>query len=126
MVEKQAYEVHQKLEKLIETIKFAPIGENLRHALKLAGIDGADESQEADSTPAIEAPKGAYSIDGNEPLASLKIAGFGPAKKKPLIDLGYTTVEEVRKLSLYDLQQAGLSPAAAKTFYSEIHHREEE
>ena len=126
MVEKQAYEVHQKLEKLIETIKFAPIGENLRHALKLAGIDGSDEAQEAASTPAIEAPKGAYSIDGNEPLASLKIAGFGPAKKKPLIDLGYMTVEEVRKLSLYDLQQAGLSSAAAENFYSVIHHREEE
>ena len=85
MVEKQAYEVHQKLEKLIETIKFAPIGEQVqvRHALKLAGIDGADEAQEAASTPAIEAPKGAYTIDGNQPLASLKIAGFGPAKKKP-------------------------------------------
>ncbi len=126
MVEKQAYEVHQKLEKLIETIKFAPIGENLRHALKLAGIDGTDDSQEAESAPAIEAPKGAYTIDDNETLSSLKIAGFGPAKKKPLIDLGYTTVEELRKLSLYDLQQAGLSSAAAENFYSVIHHREEE
>ena len=116
----------KSLEKLIETIKFAPIGENLRHALKLAGIDGADEAQETASTPAIEAPKGAYTIDGNQPLASLKIAGFGPAKKKPLIDLGYTTVEEVRKLSMYDLQQAGLSSAFLQNFYSEIHHREEE
>ena len=38
-VEKEAYEVKQKLEKLIETIKYAPVGENLRHALQLAGID---------------------------------------------------------------------------------------
>ena len=124
MVEKQAYEVHQKLEKLIETIKFAPIGENLRHALKLAGIDSADEDET--SAPAIEPSEGTYTIDDNETLSSLKIAGFGPAKKQPLIDLGYTTVEELRKLSLYDLQEAGLSSAAAKTFYSEIHHRGEE
>ena len=124
MVEKQAYEVHQKLEKLIETIKFAPIGENLRHALKLAGIDSADGDET--SAPAIEPSEGTYTIDDNETLSSLKIAGFGPAKKQPLIDLGYTTVEELRKLSLYDLQEAGLSSAAAKTFYSEIHHRGEE
>ena len=104
----------------------APIGENLRHALKLAGIDGSKGPQETASTSAIEAVKGAYAIDGNQAVSSLKIAGFGPAKKKPLIDLGYTTVEEVRKLSLYDLQQAGLSSGAAETFYSEIHQREDE
>ena len=43
-VEKEAYEVKQKLEKLIETIKYAPVGENLRHALQLAGIDSSIEN----------------------------------------------------------------------------------
>ena len=126
-VEKEAYEVKQKLEKLIDTINFAPVGENLRHALQLAGIDSSAEHEAQESTGgATAAADSDYVIPGDALLSQLKISGFGPAKKGPLLDAGYDTVGKVRKLSLYDLSTLGLGAKGAESFHHTIHQKTED
>lgn len=127
MVEKQAYEVDQKLKKLIETIKFAPVGENLRHALQLAGIDAetTGESEEATSA-AASGPDAAYAIGDEALVSKMKLTGFGPAKRAPLIEAGYATIGEARRMSLFDLTALGLGTSVAEKFHAAIHERVEE
>ncbi|MDA8765634.1 hypothetical protein N9M62_01935, partial [Candidatus Poseidoniales archaeon] len=126
-VEKEAYEVKQKLEKLIETIKYAPVGENLRHALQLAGIDSStgNEAQEVtgEATTAVDS---AYLLPDDALLSKLKISGFGPAKKAPILDAGFDTIGKARKLSLYDLSELGLGAKGAENFHNTIHQKTEE
>ena len=127
MVEKQAYEVDQKLKKLIETIKFAPVGENLRHALQLAGIDveTTGESEEATSeSPSVQGAE--YAISDETLVSKVKLTGFGPAKRTPLIEAGYATIGEARRMSLFDLTEFGLGTSVAEKFYAAIHERIEE
>ena len=126
-VEKEAYEVKQKLEKLIETIKYAPVGENLRHALQLAGIDSSIENDAQEMTGNVPAAAGsAYLISEDALLSKLKIPGFGPAKKAPMLDAGYETIGEARKLSLYDLSELGLGAKGAENFHNTIHQKAED
>ena len=126
-VEKEAYEVKQKLEKLIETIKYAPVGENLRHALQLAGIDSSIENDAQEMTVnASTAAGSAYLIPDDALLSKLKIPGFGPAKKAPMLDAGYETIGEARKLSLYDLSELGLGAKGAENFHNTIHQKAED
>lgn len=126
-VEKEAYEVKQKLEKLIETIKYAPVGENLRHALQLAGIDSSIENGAQEMTGnAPTAAGSAYLISEDALLSKLKIPGFGPAKKAPMLDAGYETIGEARKLSLYDLSELGLGAKGAENFHNTIHQKAED
>ena len=126
-VEKEAYEVKQKLEKLIETIKYAPVGENLRHALQLAGIDSSIENDAQEMTGnASTAAGSAYLISEDALLSKLKIPGFGPAKKAPMLDAGYETIGEARKLSLYDLSELGLGAKGAESFHNTIHQKTED
>lgn len=126
-VEKEAYEVKQKLEKLIETIKYAPVGENLRHALQLAGIDSSIENDAQEMTGnASTAAGSAYLIPDDALLSKLKIPGFGPAKKAPMLDAGYETIGEARKLSLYDLSELGLGAKGAENFHNTIHQKAED
>ena len=126
-VEKEAYEVKQKLEKLIETIKYAPVGENLRHALQLAGIDSSIENDAQEMTGNASTTAGsAYLIPDDALLSKLKIPGFGPAKKAPMLDAGYETIGEARKLSLYDLSELGLGAKGAENFHNTIHQKAED
>ena len=126
-VEKEAYEVKQKLEKLIETIKYAPVGENLRHALQLAGIDSSIENDAQERTGnASTAAGSAYLIPDDALLSKLKIPGFGPAKRAPMLDAGYETIGEARKLSLYDLSELGLGAKGAENFHNTIHQKTED
>ena len=126
-VEKEAYEVKQKLEKLIETIKYAPVGENLRHALQLAGIDSSIENDAQEMTGNVPTAAGsAYLISEDALLSKLKIPGFGPAKKAPMLDAGYETIGEARKLSLYDLSELGLGAKGAENFHNTIHQKAED
>ena len=126
-VEKEAYEVKQKLEKLIETIKYAPVGENLRHALQLAGIDSSIENDAQERTGnASTAAGSAYLIPDAALLSKLKIPGFGPAKRAPMLDAGYETIGEARKLSLYDLSELGLGAKGAENFHNTIHQKTED
>ncbi|MDA8832739.1 hypothetical protein N9N12_00815 [Candidatus Poseidoniales archaeon] len=126
-VEKEAYEVKQKLEKLIETIKYAPVGENLRHALQLAGIDSSTGNEAPEVTgEATTAFDSAYLLPDDALLSKLKISGFGPAKKAPILDAGYDTIGKARKLSLYDLSELGLGAKGAENFHKTIHQKTEE
>ena len=126
-VEKEAYEVKQKLEKLIETIKYAPVGENLRHALQPAGIDSSIENDAQERTGnASTAAGSAYLIPDAALLSKLKIPGFGPAKRAPMLDAGYETIGEARKLSLYDLSELGLGAKGAENFHNTIHQKTED
>ena len=126
-VEKEAYEVKQKLDKLIETIKFAPVGENLRHALQLAGIDSAtsdgDDGGAAEGLPLTESE---YVIADEILVSKLKLSGFGLAKRVPLIEAGYSTIGAARNLSLFDLSEMGLGAGAAEKFHEVIHEKTEE
>jgi hypothetical protein len=127
IVEKEAYEVKQKLEKLIETIKYAPVGENLRHALQLAGIDSSIGTEAHETTgDGSSAAGSAYVISDDALLSKLKIPGFGPAKKAPLLDAGYETIGDARKLSLYDLSELGLGAKGAESFHNTIHQNTED
>ena len=126
-VEKEAYEVKQKLEKLIETIKYAPVGENLRHALQLAGIDSSTGNEAQETTgEATTAFDSAYLLPDDALLSKLKISGFGPAKKAPILDAGYDTIGKARKLSLYDLSELGLGAKGAENFHNTIHQKTED
>ena len=126
-VEKEAYEVKQKLEKLIETIKYAPVGENLRHALQLAGIDSSTGNEAPEVTgEATTAFDSAYLLPDDALLSKLKIPGFGPAKRAPMLDAGYETIGEARKLSLYDLSELGLGAKGAESFHNTIHQKTED
>ena len=131
MVEKQAYEVDQKLEKLIETIKFAPVGENLRHALQLAGIDeettgGSEETTSETTLQLASAMDSEYAISDETLVSKMKLTGFGPAKRTPLIEAGYTTIGDARRMSLFDLTELGLGTSVAEKFHAAIHERIEE
>ena len=126
-VEKEAYEVKQKLEKLIETIKYAPVGENLRHALQLAGIDSSTGNEAQETTgEATTAVNSAYLLPDDALLSKLKISGFGPAKKAPILDAGFDTIGKARKLSLYDLSELGLGAKGAENFHNTIHQKTED
>jgi len=126
-VEKEAYEVKQKLDKLIDTINFAPVGENLRHALQLAGIDSSTGNEAQETTgEAANAIDSDYVIPDDALLSKLKIPGFGPAKKGPLLDAGYETIGKARELSLYDLSKLGLGAKGAESFHNTIHQKTED
>ena len=131
MVEKQAYEVDQKLKKLIETIKFAPVGENLRHALQLAGIDeettgGSEETTSETTLQLASAMDSEFAISDETLVSKMKLTGFGPAKRTPLIEAGYTTIGDARRMSLFDLTELGLGTSVAEKFHAAIHERIEE
>jgi hypothetical protein len=115
------------LEKLIDTINFAPVGENLRHALQLAGIDSSAEHEAQEPTGDASPATGlAYVIPDDALLSKLKVPGFGPAKKAPILDAGYETIGDARKLSLYDLSELGLGAKGAENFHNTIHQKTEE
>jgi hypothetical protein len=126
-VEKQVYAVQQKLNKLVDTVKFAPVGENLRRALVLVEST-SDESQSGeDSEPSNDSEptdkdeiESTFALPDDLPFAKFKVSGLG--KKKELLE-EYRTVGEIRGLSRYDLVEKGLTEALADKVHSELNRK---
>lgn len=128
-VEKQVNAVQQKVTKLIDTVKFAPVGENLRQALALA----ESTSDEAQSVSDIGIGDNSQTAEGAEfqisfalsddlPLAEFKVAGLG--KKRDLLKQ-YQTVGEMRSLSRFDLTELGFTEKMAEKIFSELNRENE-
>jgi len=128
-VEKQVNAVQQKMTKLIDTVKFAPVGENLRQALALA----ESTSDEAQSVSDIGINNDSQTAEGTEilisfalsddlPLAEFKVAGLG--KKRDLLK-HYQNVGEMRSLSRFDLTELGFTEKMAEKIFSELNRENE-
>jgi hypothetical protein len=123
-VEKQVNAVQQKMTKLVETVKFSPIGENLRKTLAIAESSSEEKSEE-DSEPSgdgestAEAIQITYAISDDLPLAKFNVRGLGK-KRELLQDSEYQTVGQMRGLSRYDLTEMGYSAAMAEKIVTEL------
>jgi len=131
-VEKQVNAVKQKMDKLVESVKFSPIGENLRKTLELVEPISEEtqpegETQnEGDSEPGDDietAPEEttqiSYALPDDLPLAKFNVKGMGQ-KKKLLKDSGYETVGQMRALSRHDLTEMGFTRPFADKIYLEL------
>jgi len=131
-VEKQVNAVKQKMDKLVESVKFSPIGENLRKTLELVEPISEETQREGDSqiegdsepgddleTATEETTQISYALPDDLPLAKFKVKGMGQ-KKKLLKDSGYETVGQMRALSRHDLTEMGFTRSFADKIYSEL------
>jgi hypothetical protein len=154
-IQKEFNEVDQKMRKLRETLKFAPVGENLRQAIASAeaavertssaalpaqpastsdddgvvGRSSQTETTEDGAESEVEAestePTGPYVFPDDTPLKKFKPKGFGAAKQALLAEQGYETVGEMRGLSLGDLVSYGFSEKVAELVYAALNERVE-
>jgi hypothetical protein len=152
-IQKEFNEVDQKMRKLSQTLKFAPVGENLRQAI--ASAEAAVEGTSSAALPAQPAstpdddggvgqssqtettedgaesevedestePTGPYVFPDDTPLKKFKPKGFGAAKQALLAEQGYETVGEMRGLSLGDLVAYGYSEGLAETIHEALNAR---
>ena len=131
-VEKQVNAVKQKMDKLVESVKFSPIGENLRKTLELVEPISEETQREGDSqiegdsepgddleTATEETTQISYALPDDLPLAKFKVKGMGQ-KKKLLKDSGYETVGQMRALSRHDLTEMGFTRSFADKIYLEL------
>jgi len=131
-VEKQVNAVKQKMDKLVESVKFSPIGENLRKTLELVEPISEETQREGDSqiegdsepgddleTATEETTQISYALPDDLPLAKFKVKGMGQ-KKKLLKDSGYETVGQMRALSRHDLTEMGFTRPFADKIYLEL------
>ena len=125
-VEKQVNAVQQKMTKLIDTVKFAPIGENLRQALEIAESSSEETQSEGNPGPSgdgeattEEATQITFAISDDLPLDELNVRGLGN-KRQLLQDGGYQTVGQIRGLSRHDLTEIGYSTAMAEKIFTEL------
>ena len=115
------------MNKLVDTVKFAPVGENLRRALVLVEST-SDESQSGEnSEPSNDSEptdkdqiESTFALPDDLPFAEFKVSGLG--KKKELLE-EYRTVGEIRGLSRYDLVEKGLTEALADKVHSELNRK---
>ena len=131
-VEKQVNAVKQKMDKLVESVKFSPIGENLRKTLELVEPISEETQREGDSqiegdsepgddleTATEETTQISYALPDDLPLAKFNVKGMG--KKKGLLkDSGYETVGQMRALSRHDLTEMGFTRPFADKIYLEL------
>ncbi len=125
-VEKQVNAVQQKMTKLVDSVKFSPIGENLRKTLELVEPDSEETQSEGDSETSddIEVTTEetipiAFALSDDLPLSEFKVKGMGQ-KRKLLEDSGYETVGKMRLLSMYDLTEMGFGKTMADKIFLEL------
>ena len=130
-VEKQVNAVQQKMTKLVDSVKFSPIGENLRKTLELVEptseeTQGDDDSEPSDDVEVTteEAIQITFALLDDLPLSEFTVKGMGK-KRKLLEDSEYETVGQLRALSMYDLTEMGFSKAMAEKIFLELNRENE-
>ena len=130
-VEKQVNAVQQKMIKLVDTVKFSPIGENLRKTLDLVepaseetqSVEILEPSEDNEATTE-EVIQITFALSDDLPLADFVVKGMGQ-KRKFLDDSAYETVGQIRVLSMYDLTEMGFTKARAEKIYTELNREKD-
>ena len=130
-VEKQVNAVQQKMTKLVDSVKFSPIGENLRKTLELVEPTSEETQVEGDlelyddiEATTEEATQINYALSDDLPLTGFDIKGMGQ-KRKILEDRGYETVGQMRVLTRHDLAEMGFSRTMADKIFLELNREYE-
>jgi len=125
-VEKQVNAVQQKMTKLVESVKFSPIGENLRKTLMITEPPSEDVQSEMNPEPSDdiettteEAIQISFALSDDLLLTEFVVKGMGK-KRQLLKDNGYETVGQMRVLSMYDLTEMGFGKTMAEKIFLEL------
>ena len=131
-IEKQFNEVDQKMNNLRKSLKFSPVGENLRQAIASAELANPGSNIQGPTSPTVvevEADEVDPAAGGNEnpnyvlsddtPLSKFKPKGLGK-KRIHLEAQGYQNVGEMRGLSLGDLVAYGYTDKMAETIHAAL------
>lgn len=130
-VEKQVNAVQQKMNKLVDSVKFSPIGENLRKTLELVEPTSEETQSEEDPEPSDdneatieEVTQITFALSNDLPLAEFVVKGMGQ-QRKLLVESVYETVGQMRVLTMYDLTEMGFTKAMAEKIHTELNRENE-